>query len=150
MINELREKAKSKEGVWVYALEEMYAALFPGAPEDEKHVPLTIFVTPDSVRVYSIWDDGLPCLKWYGSENAYFEETKDSVRFATVGRPLVEVARQDDIIDREVFKDWFLNHLEISKEEYEEVVVKDGKKKLPRISTVGGVREDEEDEDLAY
>lgn len=146
MIEELRERAKSKEGVWVYARQELYEVLFPEASEDEIYVPLKIYVTPDSVRVYSIWDDGLPCLKWYDTEEAYFEDTENGVRFVTSGWPVVEVARQEDIIDREVFKDWFLNHLEISEEEYEEIVVKNGQKDLLRISTIGGVREEDEEE----
>ncbi len=148
MLRELREKAMSKDGVWVYARQEAYEILFPDASEDEKYVPLKIFITPDSVRVYAIWDDGLPCLKWYGSENAYFEEIKEGVRFATVGFPLIEVARQEDIIDREVFKDWFLGHLEISKEEYEEIVVREGKKNLPKIRTRGGVPEEDDEDEL--
>jgi hypothetical protein len=146
MIDGLREKAKSQEGVWVYARQEFYEALFPNASEDEIYVPLKIFMTPDAVRVYSIWDDGLPCLKWYDAQDAYFEDTEDGVRFITSGRPLIEVARQDDIIDRGAFKNWFLNHLEISKEEYEEIVVKNGQKDLLRISTIGGVREEDEEE----
>lgn len=147
-INELREKAMSKDGVWVYALQENRELFFPNAPEEENNFAMKIYVGSNSVRVYSIWENGLPCLEWYAAKDAFFEETPRGIRFTTSGRGLVEVARQHDKgITKEEFQDWFLQHLEITKKEYDEIVTRNGKKGLPRIRTIGGAREEDEEED---
>ena len=147
-INELREKAMSQDGVWVYALQENRELLFPNAPEEENNFPMKIYMGSKSVRVYSIWENGLPCLEWYAAKDAFFEEAENGIRFSTVGGGLVEVARKyNKGITKAEYTEWFLKHLEISQEEYEEIIIKNGKKKLPRIRTIGTRESDENDDD---
>lgn len=150
-INELREKAMSKDGVWVYALQEAREMFFPHMSEDKKNFPMKIYMNHDSVRVYWVWEDGLPCLEWYASEKAFFEETENGIRFTTGARSLVEVARKyNKGITKAEYTEWFLKHLEISQEEYEEIIIKNGKKNLPRIRTIGTLGSDEDDDDEDY
>lgn len=132
---ELELKAKSTEGLWAYALNKRLADVFPHLPEEEKWQPIKVYWREDSVHVYGIWNNGLPYLDIFDhAALANFEEVEGNIRFSTIDKPAKYISRQDDSpMSEEEYKDWFFKTSEMSKEEYEEIVVKKGYENLPRI-----------------
>ena len=135
MIDELRKHANSKDGLLVLAWNVRLAQIFPNLPDEEKYQPVKILIKEDSVHVYAIWNDGLPCLDVFDHPALVeFEEAEGKIRVNTIDKPAEYVSKDKyESMGREEYIEWFLANYELTRDEFEKVSVKRDYKELPVI-----------------
>jgi hypothetical protein len=134
----LERRGKSKEGLWVNALNLNYAALLkalPLMPQKDPHQKIKVIIKENEAQVYVIRDDNLPALYIYDHPAlVYFEVVGDAIRLTTLGRAAERKSCESDCKMSETeYLAWFFENTEMNKEEYERVVIREEHPDLPNI-----------------
>jgi hypothetical protein len=135
MIDELKKQAMSRNGLLALAWNVRLAQVFPDWPDEEKYQPIKILIKEDSAYVYTIWNDGPPCLDIYDHPTlVHFEEAEGKIRINTIEKP-AECITEDtyESMSREEYIEWFLETYELTRDEFEKISVQRDYEGLPVI-----------------
>lgn len=135
MIDELKKQAMSRNGLLALAWNVRLAQVFPDWPDEEKYQPIKILIKEDSAYVYTIWNDGPPCLDIYDHPTlVHFEEAEGKIRVNTIDKP-AECITEDayESMTREEYIEWFLETYELTRDEFEKISVQRDYEGLPVI-----------------
>lgn len=139
VVNKILEQAKSKEGVWLKAKEEILAALFGNLNLDLKRefMPTKLYIDDDEVRIYYIRsDDNMLTVEILDHPGLVsIREEDGEIILGKISRHCKSNSYQGDTDDEEAkikymeefFRDW-----DITEEEYEEMI-SGGEETLPAV-----------------